>query len=159
MPSFTPYIATTAGTVACAVAGSIASDPNSLYYKSLKKPDWNPPNQVFPIAWTALYTDIAATSGLVLSQLKQRGRKKDARAYSIALATNLVLNALWSYTFFRSHNMGLAALHAGVLAVSSADLVRRTATVSTPAAAALAPYAGWTGFATALSTKFWQLNK
>ncbi len=159
MSSFNPYLVTAAGTLACAVAGSVASDPNSLYYKSLKKPSWNPPNQLFPIAWTTLYADLAVASGYTLSQLKKRGHTNDARAYSLALATNLTLNASWSFTFFRSKSMGLAALHAGALAVSSADLVRRTGQVNTPAAIALTPYAGWTGFATALSTKFWQLNK
>jgi tryptophan-rich sensory protein len=48
---------------------------------------------------------------------------------------------------------------AGLLAVSSAGLVRRTSRVSKPAAAALAPYPAWCGFATALSAEIHRRNR
>lgn len=158
MTRFTPYLLTSAATCACAFAGSLASAPDSPYYRELAKPEWNPPNWVFPVAWTSLYTCIAGTSGYTLARLQEQSKSEQARSYSVALASNLALNASWSYTFFRSHRLGLATAHAGVLALSSADLVRRTARISKPAGAFLAPYAGWTAFATALSGAFWRLN-
>lgn len=158
MARLSPYLLTTSATCACAVAGSLASDPDSSYYKDLTKPAWNPPNWFFPLAWTSLYACIAGTSGYTLARLKQDGNTEEAGRYSAALATNLALNASWSYTFFRSHRLGLATAHAGVLALSSADLVRRTARISKSAGALLAPYAGWTAFATALSGSIWWLN-
>lgn len=158
MTALTSYLATATGVGACMSFGTWASDPNSLYYKNLTKPSWNPPNKVFPIVWTTLYTDIAVTSGHALARARELS-PKDARTYALALGTNLVLNATWSYSFFRAHKLGFAALHAGALAVSSADLVRRTYKLSKPAGIALAPYAAWTGFATALSTEMWRLNR
>jgi len=153
------YLATGAATLACAVAGSLASDPDSLYYRRLDKPSWNPPDAVFPVVWSTLYADIAATSGTVISRLRETGRNSEVRTYAAALGTNLALNAGWSYVFFRSHKPALSAVWAGALAASSADLVRRTAKVDRRAGAALAPYAAWTAFATALSTEVWRRNK
>ncbi|WP_169801738.1 tryptophan-rich sensory protein, partial [Mycolicibacterium vaccae] len=39
------------------------------------------------------------------------------------------------------------------------DLARRAGAVNAPAGAALAPYPLWCAFATALSTRIWQLNR
>ena len=47
-----------------------------------------------------------------------------------ALAVNLAVNAGWSWVFFRWHRLGPAVGVAGLLTLSSADLVRRTARVS-----------------------------
>ena len=48
---------------------------------------------------------------------------------------------------------------AGVLAVSSADLTRRSVAVRGAKAAPMAAYAAWTAFATALSTHIWFVNR
>lgn len=158
MTDISPFVLTSAATGACALAGSLASAPDSPFYQNLVKPAWNPPNWVFPLAWSSLYTGIAASTGYAWSQLKQEGKEKRISSYVFALTANLVLNASWSFTFFRSHQLGIATVHAGLLALSSGDLVRRTARISKPAGVVLAPYAGWTAFATLLSGAIWRLN-
>jgi tryptophan-rich sensory protein len=114
---------------------------------------------VFPIAWSTLYADIALTAAHTLDRLEAAGRHEEATRYRRALAANLVLNAGWSWVFFRAHRLGPAAGVAALLAVSGADLVRRTAQVSPPAAAALAAYPAWCGFATVLSAEIWRRNR
>jgi translocator protein len=57
------------------------------------------------------------------------------------------------------HRLGAAVATAGALALSCADLVRRAAPASRPAAVALSPYAGWCGFATVLSAAIWRRNR
>jgi translocator protein len=148
--------ATAAGVVATAVAGSLATDPDSPWYRALDKPTWQPPPVAFPVVWTALYADIAATSAAVLSDGASTAAER--RAYRVALAANLVLNAGWSWLFFRSHRPWLAAAECLTLTASSADLVRRTARVRPGAGAALAPYAAWCAFATVLSTAIARRN-
>jgi tryptophan-rich sensory protein len=83
---------------------------------------------------------------------------QEIRAYRGALATNFVLNAAWSWLFWRSRQPWLAAAEAAVLAVSSADLVRRTYRLNRAAGISLAPYAAWCAFATVLSTAIARLN-
>lgn len=143
---------TSAAVTATAVAGGLATDPDSLWYRTLRKPDWQPPSAVFPAVWTPLYADVALTSAVALDELRDRGRQEERTAYRRALTVNLALNAGWSWLFWRSRRPWLAAAECGILALSSADLVRRTYRADRAAGVALAPYAAWCGFATALST-------
>ncbi|HSL37373.1 MAG TPA: TspO/MBR family protein, partial [Arthrobacter sp.] len=78
--------------------------------------------------------------------------------YRGALAANLVLNAAWSWLFWRARRPWLAAAECAVLTASSVDLVRRTHRLNRGAGVSLAPYALWCGFATVLSTAIARLN-
>lgn len=143
---------------ATVAAGSVASDPTSDWYVSLDKPAWQPPGYVFPIAWTTLYTSIAVASAAVLNELEARGDTVGARKFGVALVRNQALNAFWSWVFFRWHNLPAATLAAAALALSSIDLARRAGRVDPKLGALLAPYAGWTTFATVLAGAVWQRN-
>ncbi|ORV92427.1 TspO protein [Mycobacterium interjectum] len=153
-------IPTAAAVVVSAVAGGLASRPAaSPWYRSLRKPPYQPPPQAFPIVWPVLYTDIAIVSSNVLDELERRGRKPERRGYVTALAVNLVLNAGWSWLFFNRRLLGTSAIAAAVLAGSSADLARRAVAVQGMRAAPLALYPLWCAFATLLSGHVWFLNR
>ncbi|MGO4186575.1 TspO/MBR family protein [Pseudarthrobacter sp. TAF60_1] len=155
---------TAAATAATAAAGGAATDPASNWYRRLRKPVWQPPAIAFPVVWTALYADLAVTSAVALDSTGETdatgepGTRPEIRAYRGALATNLILNATWSWLFWRSKRPWLAAAECAVLAASSADLVRRTYRLNQRAGVSLAPYAAWCGFATVLSTAIARLN-
>ncbi len=144
-----------AGTGAAAAAssalGAVATSPESDWYESLAKPAWQPPPLAFPLVWTPLYADIAATTAAALTALAEQGRSDEAAALRRALALNLALNTGWSALFFRAHRTRLATVWAGVLAVQSADLARRCGRADRALAATLAPYPAWCTFATALN--------
>lgn len=144
--------------VTTALVGSLATDPDSLWYRTLRKPAFQPPAWVFPVAWTALYADIALTSSLVLADLGEQGRTREQKRYAAALAGNLALNAGWSVLFFTRKQVRPACVDAVALAVSSADLVRRAARTSPERGVLLAPYAAWTGFAAGLTGAIARLN-
>lgn len=152
---------TAGGSFAAAALGGLATGPavQSTWYRRLRKPGFQPPPKAFPIAWNILYSDIAVVSASTLDTLHDRGDSDEARAYTRALAVNLVLNAGWSWVFFNRRQLGPAAALAGALAVSSADLTRRAGAVNPPAGIALAAYPLWCAFATALSTRIWLLNR
>lgn len=149
---------TVAAVVATAATGSVATDPQDPWYLALDKPAWQPPPVAFPVVWTALYADVALASAAAVDALEQGGRTDEAAAYRRALAANLVLNAGWSWLFWRARRPWPAAAECAVLAVSGADLVRRTARAHRGAAAALTPYAAWCGFATALTAAIARKN-
>lgn len=153
----TALATTGAATAATAVTGSVASSSgaNSPWFARLRKPRFQPPAAVFPVVWTALYTDVAVTSAVALDRLPE----SDRAAYGRALAVNLVLNAGWSWVFFRAHRLALAPVVAAGLAVSSADLTRRTAAAHRGAGAVMAPYPAWCSFATLLSGAIWWRNR
>jgi tryptophan-rich sensory protein len=153
-------IGTGLATAAAAVVGSVASREGVQgWYTRIRKPGYVPPNAVFPIAWTALYVDIAATSATVIDRFRADGHDAKARAYIAALGTNLILNAGWSWLFFAKRQLGPSAVAAAALATSSADLARRAGDANVKLGAALAPYPLWCTFATVMSADIWRLNR
>ncbi|MGV9860689.1 TspO/MBR family protein [Gordonia sp. NPDC003425] len=156
----TTLLGTGLATAAAAAVGTFTTRTAvDTWYPTLTKPAITPPTPAIPIVWTALYADTAVTSAVAIDTLREQRRDDEARAYAIALGTNLTLNAAWSWVFFGAKRLDAAPVVAAALTVSSADLVRRTAAANTAAGAALVPYPLWCAFATALSTGFWRLNR
>jgi translocator protein len=149
---------TTLAVSAASASGSLASPQrNPAWYARLRKPSYQPPGIAFPVVWTALYGDIATTSAVAIDRFHAAEEHDKARRFIAALGVNLVLNAGWSWLFFRYHKLGAAAVGAAALTVSSADLARRAADARV--GAALLPYPLWCAFATVLSTHIWRLNR
>lgn len=149
---------TSAAVLAAAVIGSLLTDPQNRWYKSLRKPSIQPPALAFPIVWTALYAVIAIASASGIADLVEEDREDEARAFARALGVNLVLNAGWTGLFFRGHSTRAATLGAAALAVSSIDLARRGAKTGAVKAVGLGAYAAWCSFATVLSGAIARLN-
>lgn len=141
-----------------AAVGGIATQPGSRWYTSLDKPRWQPPAAAFGPVWTLLYADIAAMSALHLADRREGFEDEPPAGFAAALATNLVLNAGWSWAFFRGKNLPLATTVAVALAASSADLVRRVG-VRPQRGVVLAPYAAWTAFAAVLTDAIRRRNR
>jgi tryptophan-rich sensory protein len=152
-------LATSLATTATAVVGGAASrGARDAWFRSLEQPAFQPPPVAFPVVWTALYATIAGASAAAIDRFDDAGDGR-ARGFRRALGANLVLNASWTWTFFRGHRLPAATAVAGALALSSADLARRASAASRPAGAALVPYAGWCAFATVLSGAIWRRNR
>lgn len=98
-----------------------------------------------------MYADIALSAGHAIARLGEQNRGAERTRLIGALGVNLVLNAGWSWLFFRFHRPWVAAAQCAVLTVSSADLVRRVGAADRRAGIALAPYPAWCAFATALT--------
>lgn len=158
---FKTLLGTSAATAVTAAIGAVASsDTKSLWYRTLRKPVIQPPAIAFPVVWTALYATIAGSSAVVLHRAKEDnddGAERAAR-FRTKLALNLVLNASWSWVFFKAHKLAPAVAVAGALAISSADLAAEAAKTSRGAGAALVPYAAWCTFATVLSAAILRKN-
>ncbi|GAB2471035.1 hypothetical protein GCM10027030_02120 [Luteococcus sediminum] len=152
--------ATSAAVLAAATVGGLATaqGTQSRWYRTRRKPSWQPPGAVFGPVWTALYADIAVISALHLADRLEEGDRDGVVRDAAALGVNLVLNAGWSWVFFRAHRPALATGVAGALAVSSADLVRRVGQ-RRERGVVLAPYAAWTGFATVLTDAIRRRNR
>jgi translocator protein len=147
VPDRSPYALTSAAVTATAVLGAVASSPGSRWYRALDKPSWQPPGAVFGPVWTTLYALIAFAGGRTIARTDGAER----RGYLGAFGANLALNTAWNWIFFRAHRPQAAAVEAVVLAVSSADLARRSWTRDRVAGTALLPNAAWTAFAAALT--------
>lgn len=150
---------TVAAVAAAAAAGGLGTDPSSASYRRLDKPRWQPPPQAFGPVWTALYADVAVTGAQTLTRLQATGRCTERRGFARALSVNLVLNAGWSWLFFRARRPWAAAADSALLTASSLDLVRRAGRADAGTGRALVPYPAWCAFATALTVAIARRNR
>src|SRR5210317_395883 len=78
----------------------------SLWYESLTKPPFNPPNWVFGPVWTILYILIACSIFLYL----KTPSKQYPTLTIILLFFHLVSNFIWTPLFFRINSLLLSLL-------------------------------------------------
>ncbi|HCU93941.1 MAG TPA: TspO protein [Actinobacteria bacterium] len=146
---------TVGGAVAAtAVIGGVAADPGSAWYRSLRKPRWQPPPPAYALVWTPLYVTIAYASARALSQALSRDRSQIIRS----LLLDLALNAAWTPLFFRARRPRAALAEIACLNIANVLLIRQTWRADRTAAVLLLPYAAWTAFATALNAEIVRLN-
>jgi translocator protein len=144
-----------------AVLGSLFTVPAlDTWYRSLRKPRWTPPDRIFGPVWTILYTQMAVAAWLVYRAVAKRpeATRRVGRSALLAWGVQLLLNVGWSAAFFgrRSPAAGLFVII--LLWTAIAITVALAARVSRLAGLLLLPYLAWTGLATALNVKVWQLN-
>ena len=142
------------GTGTAALIAAIASVRAGDFYQLLSKPTWAPPAQAFGPVWSALYVLMAFAAWLVI---RARGWARARPA--IALYTlQLVLNALWTWLFFR-WRVGWVAF---VEIVALWALLLFTALefwrVRRLAGGLLLPYLVWVAFAASLTYAIWRRN-
>src|SRR5664280_2389192 len=74
-------------TAACAVVGSVLTNPQSNWYEGLRKPWFQPPGFAFPVVWTLLYGTTALGAAGTLA--------KRAKAVSPTDSAPFVAYAAW----------------------------------------------------------------
>ncbi len=136
----------------CVAASTGAFFPPNEWYRNLKKPAWNPPDWLFPIAWSILYVIIAYVA-MRISLLA--GQKN----YLIALwALQITLNTIWTPIFFGLNNIKLAMKFMIGLWMSVLFMVGCYYFVDPISAILICPYFIWVSFAAALNFRIMQLN-
>jgi translocator protein len=124
------------------------------WFKSLKKPSWNPPNWLFAPVWTLLYALMAIAAWLVWQQAGLNA------ALVLALfVIQLVLNSAWTWIFFGLHRLDRAFVDIVVLWVLIAATLIGFWQVNPLAGLLLLPYLAWVSFASFLNLTIWRLNR
>lgn len=145
---------------ATAIVGSVSTQGEIPgWYAELNKPAFNPPNWIFPVAWTILYTMIAYAAWRLLGAMPRTGPSRQGWWLAIlAFAVQLALNAAWSPVFFTAHAVGPALVVVVALLVMVLWTIRLSWRFDRPAAWLLVPYAAWVAFATLLNAAILRLN-
>ena len=134
----------------------LTMDGLRVWYRTIERPDWNPPDWVFGPVWTTLYLMM----GIALVQVVRSDRDRIARWVGIGLfALQLGLNFGWSWIFFTNHDLGGALIEILALWLAIAATIAAFMQVRRSAAALLVPYLAWTTFATVLAATIWRLNR
>lgn len=129
--------------------------PSDAWYNMLNKSIVTPDGWVFGVAWTTLYALLGIALFLVMRN--EQTRLSKTRAYLLFLI-QMVLNALWSYTFFGAHMTGWALVVLIALIIASVMMMRAFRPFSKWASYLIWPYILWISFAAYLNIAIVWLN-
>jgi len=127
-----------------AFVGSIFTSVNvdSEWYYSIQ-PAITPPSWVFPIVWNILFFLV----GLSLFFAWTKSNKKQKTKVAILFSVNLLLNVLWSFSFFFLQNPTLAFIDLIILGLSIIAIILFVKKIEKKSAWLLVPYLLWISFA------------
>ena len=158
MPRLAAAAVASLAVLAPAVAGTVWGPQRfwpGLWYRWLRKPGFQPPDAVLPIAWGLIDTASAAGAYRLL-----RCPPSPQRSQALGWwALNVALTAGWSGLFFGRRNLPLSTLAAAAMVGSGVAYVAQSRQVDRPAAAAGVPFVAWVAFATVLTAAIWHKNR
>lgn len=120
------------------------------WYPLSNKPAFTPPNNYFPPIWTVLYITMIISFYLVL----KNSFNQEAREANSYFLTQLLLQVVWTFTFFFKGYIALAFLVILYLDYVVFRMLRIFKIICPLSAYLLYPYFGWLIFATALNFSF-----
>ena len=150
--------------VAPLAVGLLGSLPTAraipIWYRTLDKPSWKPPDVVFGPVWTTLYLLMGIALVLVRRAAgRTPGRTAaEARRAQVVFWLQLALNLAWSLVFFgaRSPRAGLVVI--ALLWASIVVTIVEFGRIRSSAAVLLAPYLAWVSFASVLNAEIVHRN-
>jgi tryptophan-rich sensory protein len=149
-----PVTVATLAALCVAALGATVTDLGP-WYQGLAKPDWNPPDVVFPIGWTIIYA-LITVAGITAWRAARTAAQAE---WVIGLfALNGFLNISWSILFFRFQRPDWAFVEVIALWLSILVMIVYCGRFSRAAAALLVPYLAWVSFAAALNYAVVGLN-
>lgn len=138
------------------LVGWLSNKDTQKEYAKLDKPRFSPPPSLFPVVWTGLYMKMGVARYRVAEKAEQKGQEaKGLTSYN----TQLGLNFLWSFLFFKMNLRGTALIEVMILLGAILMTTYKFREEDRLAGLMLTPYAAWVGFATALNYSIWSLNR
>jgi translocator protein len=154
VPALLTAVGIVAVTAGVAAAGAAAGDFDSLWYRRLRKPGWQPGGATIGAVWTALYALTGASAYLLA-----RGPRRSRGLVAGLFALQYTLNAAFTPLLTRRRDLTLATADSAALLVTVGALTAVAWPVRRSAAVLLLPYVAWTAFATYLSATLVWLNR
>jgi len=124
------------------------------FYRSLKRPFWQPPDYLFGIAWPYNFL-VLIIAGIVIANSASNLFRL---SYTIAFAFSVITALVWAHSFYIQHNLILAAISLAVTALVTVPMVAIAFQTDWKIGLALLPYQLWLIVATSLSVGYKVLN-
>jgi tryptophan-rich sensory protein len=137
-----------------AIAGMCTSQAVPVWYASLNRPPFSPPNWVFGPVWTSLYILLGLSFFLIWKEEASKERSLAIKVFSI----QMLLNFAWSFIFFYFNLIGIALIEIILLWVSISAMIYLFYKIKPLAAYLNIPYLLWVSFATILNAGYYFLN-
>ena len=125
------------------------------FYRSLKRPFWQPPDFLFGIAWPYNFL-VLIIAGIIIAN---NAGNLFRISYTIAFAFSVVTALVWAHSFYIQHNLTMAAISLAVTALLTVPMVAIAFQTDWKIGLALIPYQLWLITATSLSIGYKVLNK
>jgi tryptophan-rich sensory protein len=131
-----------------ALAGrSLMKATTKLWYRTVKKPSWTPPDRVFGLVWPVLY-GLSAYSGWRI----WRSPESKERSRALGLwAAQMATNAAWTPLFFGQKRPRAALADIGGNVTSAASYAFAAGQIDRTAGLLMLPYVAWVGFASSIN--------
>jgi tryptophan-rich sensory protein len=124
------------------------------FYRSLKRPFWQPPDFLFGIAWPYNFLVLIIAGVIIANNASNLFRL----SYTIAFAFSVITALVWAHSFYIQHNLILAAISLAVTALLTVPMVAIAFQTDWKIGLALIPYLLWLIFAASLSVGYKVLN-
>ena len=128
----------------------------TIWYASLQKPFFTPPNWLFGPVWGILYLMMAVSAFLIWNRGINQPNVKQALGFFVI---QLGLNAIWTPLFFGFHLVALSFLEIVLLWIMIMITYIKFKRIYPIAAFMLLPYLVWVGYAAALNGSIFYLNQ
>jgi benzodiazapine receptor len=138
-----------------ALGGLLTQRSVNTWYPTLNKPSFTPPNWAFPTVWTTLFVIMGIASYLVWQKRKQVAHLPRVAAI---YAMQLLLNLMWSFFFFYSHQIDGAFFEILVLLVIIVINGYVFYKIDKTAGLLFIPYFLWVSYATVLTFTIMRMN-
>jgi benzodiazapine receptor len=133
------------------VIGSLTKAEISTWYGTLNRSPLTPPNYVFPVAWTILYSVIGGCGWLIW----RTPPFPRLRVIKILYLIGLILNWSWTPLFFHYHLTGSSLISLGCMDVLVSMIIWLSYPNIRSVSLLMIPYLLWILFATHLNFYIW----
>jgi len=143
------------------LSGLVSMGNFQVWYNTLNKPFFTPPNWLFGPAWSVLYILMGGSLAIIwqiISISRYPTIIKFAKRGLIIFLIHLLVNLAWSPIFFGLQMTGLALVVIFIMLALIIILIRHFYRLDRLSAFLLIPYLLWVSFATALNLAIVVLN-
>ena len=134
--------------------GSLTKSSINSWYLTLDRSPFSPPNYLFGIAWTILYSMIATSGWLIW----RSGPFSKLKLIKMLYTIQLLLNWSWTPLFFTYHLTGSALVCLLLIVTFVASLIILSYKKLYSVSLLLIPYLLWSLFAAYLNFYIWLYN-
>ncbi len=137
-----------------AIGSGLWVNTGDSFYRSLKRPTWQPPDFIFGIAWPYNFL-VLIIAGIVIANNATSFSKV---IYSVLFGLSVATALLWANSFYIQQNLLLAWIALLVTALLTIPMVMIAFQTQSWAGIILLPYQLWLLIATSLSMGYYWLN-
>ena len=149
-----PYLVAAIAAFITALGGGLLTEIGP-WYKSLKMPSWKPPDWAFGPIWTVIFTLAVIAAGLSWEACSTDLQRQ---AVLFSFGINAVLNAAWSYFYFKLKRPDWAFIELILLWLSVIAIAIVSYRLLPKAGLLLLPYLIWVTTAGCLNWQTIKLN-